>query len=90
MSKHSRFSATGLLARFFELAVKIAPYDAQLIPAAMYGVVELLGAKRFWLIIWPIIQQKLGVKHAGTKQTKKNNVPNLRHGTQRGGGVPKL
>lgn len=75
MSRHSIFSITGVLARTFEALTKMSGADTKLVFAAMYGVVELLGAARFWAVIKPIVQQKLGMrkvvkKHAGT-QTKK-------------------
>lgn len=58
-TRYKFFSINGLTARVLILMSKITPEPADVIVAACFGIVEMLGVKRLWKILGPALKQQL-------------------------------
>ena len=58
-SRHSIFTIDGFLARCFIVALRVTPQPTDLVIAACFGVVELLGAKRLGKLFYAALRKQL-------------------------------
>ena len=58
-TRYKFFSINGLTTRMLLLIGKAAPEPVDLVVAACYGIVEVLGAKRLCKILGPALKQQL-------------------------------
>lgn len=82
MSKNSRARSThgfltlsGLTARALLLAVRHVPEPTDIVLAAAYGMVELLGARRFYKILGKAIRTQIRSQLANTNTKRRASVP---------------
>lgn len=74
-TRHPWFSMSGLVARALLTAVKIMPEPADLVIAAAFGVVEVLGVKRLWKTVKPVLIKTI-------KEQFRASIPNKAVGTE--------
>ena len=68
-TRHKLFSVSGVVARVLIAASKVSPEPVDLLVAASFGVVEVLGAKRLWKVVGPALKKQL-------KEMIRASVPN--------------
>jgi hypothetical protein len=58
-TRHHLFSMSGITARLLILMSRVTPEPADLVVAASFGIVEMLGVKRYWKILGPALKAQL-------------------------------
>lgn len=58
-TRHKWHSMSGIIARLLILTGKAVPEPVDVVFAAAFGIVEVLGARRFWKILGPMLKAQL-------------------------------
>ena len=58
-TRHKWYSLSGVVTRLLILSGKAAPEPLDIAFAAAYGIVEVLGARRFWKILGPMLKAQM-------------------------------
>jgi hypothetical protein len=58
-TRHKWYSLSGIAVRIILLAGKAVPEPADIAFAAAYGIIEVLGVRRFWKILGPMLKAQL-------------------------------
>lgn len=58
-TRHKWYSVSGMAVRLLLFTGKHVPEPADIAFAAAYGIVEVLGAKRLWKILGPMLKTQL-------------------------------
>jgi hypothetical protein len=66
-TRHKFFSMSGVAARILILMSKASPEPLDLVVAASFGIVEVLGVKRFWKVLGPAFKAQLKQQLTGRK-----------------------
>jgi hypothetical protein len=69
-TRHKLFSMSGVTARVLILMSRVTPEPVDLIIAASFGIVEVLGVKRFWKVLGPAVKAQLKQQFGLTKEKK--------------------